>query len=381
WLTRIHARPIKRSLSDGDLSSFSKKKKKAKHYDPDLFPVNLPPIRCSVSDGDILSRTKKDSKDHSLSLLPPANTVTAPVFNSFPKPDPKVILDKAWGMLKPAIQSIFLDEPNDFCYSAIYNAVYKAWMIDSGEALFNLVLEECGTHISASMESLRGHCNDDPSVFLPLLEKCRVEYGSKMRLLCSITGSERFRVEGRGLWEFGLELFTTRLCLASQVRDKVTAYVLGMIRDQRSGKSVDINAESVQALAQSDLPKYLKHVERRLREEEEICNSLYFFSNIREEAIEIVEREFLGVRASAILENLSSSFLSLSDAHKSLLKEKFVMLLYITRCGDVSRLYALFTEANLVGHLNEAPRSYILKTGRNILEEGSSSLAEFKKIR
>jgi len=40
----------------------------------------------------------------------------------------------------------------------------------------------------------------------------------------------------------------------------------------------------------------------RLREEKEKCESLFFFGMFMDEVIAIVEREFLVVRASAIIE-------------------------------------------------------------------------------
>lgn len=45
-------------------------------------------------------------------------------------------------------------------------------------------------------------------------------------------------------------------------------------------------------------------MQRRLREEKEKCNSLYFFRMFMDELIAIVEREFLVVRASAVIEKV-----------------------------------------------------------------------------
>jgi len=45
---------------------------------------------------------------------------------------------------------------------------------------------------------------------------------------------------------------------------------------------------------------------------------------------------------------------------------------------DLSRMYYMFSEADLLGHLNDALNSYIRQTGQKILKEDSLSLEELK---
>lgn len=54
------------------------------------------------------------------------------------------------------------------------------------------------------------------------------------------------------------------------------------------------------------------------------------------------------------------------------LLQGFATLMDENRRADLGRMYTLFSEANLEGHLDEALRSYILETGRKILAQGSS---------
>ncbi|CAF1697664.1 unnamed protein product [Brassica oleracea] len=76
---------------------------------------------------------------------PPNISPTPLVFNlnlCRTKPDPKVLLDKAWKLLEPALKSILHEEDTDhFSFAEINNAVGKTWWNKSGEALSNLILE------------------------------------------------------------------------------------------------------------------------------------------------------------------------------------------------------------------------------------------------
>ncbi|CAA7036679.1 unnamed protein product [Microthlaspi erraticum] len=293
------------------------------------------------------------------------------------------------------IGSIFLDEPtHHYSCADIFQTVSMVWKDnESGETLVRLIQEECGPHIRASIKSLEGKYNDDdPSVFLTCLEEYRVDFLRKMEFLCSICGGNSQRVRGQTLGDILLMLLPSQLSLASELCGKVLSKILQMIRDQRSGKFVDMTqlkslmemfhghylhdslffgkpllegtaefytAEAVQVFEQSDLPQYLKHVKGRLREEKEKCQSLFCFGMFMDEVIAIVEREFLVVRASAIIE------------------KGFVTLMDENRRADLGIMYRLFSEADLLGHLDEALRSYILDTGRKMLAQGSSSLADF----
>ncbi|ESQ45899.1 hypothetical protein EUTSA_v10011144mg [Eutrema salsugineum] len=236
-------------------------------------------------------------------------------------------LDNAWGKLKPAIRSIFLDEPQCFISIDIFNAVHLAWKDSKvGATLYDMILEECGTFISADLQSLEGKCNDDPS-----LDNCR-----KMEYLCTLAGSEAHqRVRESSFWELGLELFPTRLCLASQLCDKVLSNIVVLIRDQRSGKSVDVSLlKNIMAMFRGD----------------------FFY------ATRFFEKPFVECAAEFYAAEAVQGFEEMMDKR---FRE------------DLHRMYDLFSETNLLGHINNALSCYILKTGKKVLAEGSS-LQEFK---
>ncbi|XP_018472673.2 uncharacterized protein LOC108843990 [Raphanus sativus] len=146
---------MKRSISEGDLSpSSSKKKKKKKHHESEDLESDLapPPIRCSISDGDfIITKEEEMDTDHDAEY-PPIHVVnlestmvnppppmrcddpppnTSPAVRVFKfnfimnKTDPKVFLDKAWILLKPALTSILHEENLDRFYFGTINHVFE----------------------------------------------------------------------------------------------------------------------------------------------------------------------------------------------------------------------------------------------------------------
>ncbi|CAN6806134.1 unnamed protein product [Brassica oleracea] len=197
---------------------------------------------------------------------PPNISPTPLVFNlnlCRTKPDPKVLLDKAWKLLEPALKSILHEEDTDhFSFAEINNAVGKTWWNKSGEALSNLILEQ------------------------------------------------------------------------------------------------------------------------RVGEEKKKCKSLPLFSRLQDE----LNRELLGVHACAILEKvlilLLFSLMWVFCCKVCLSTcgwlQGFEKLMDVRNFEELSRMYDLFSQADLVGHINDALSSYICKTGEKILKEEGSSLAEFK---
>ncbi|CAA0384722.1 unnamed protein product [Arabidopsis thaliana] len=340
----------------------------------------------------------------------PALRIFKPIIPHRPKPDSRIYLDDAWTMLKSAIRAIFLDEPQDFACSGLFNAVNKAWCEkSSGEALYKLILEECEIYISAAIQSLELQCDMDPSVFLSLLEKCWLDFRGKLQFLCSIAGGEGQTIGSHSLWDLGSELFPKHLFSAQKVCDKLLSIILQLIRDQRSFMSVDMtqlknttrpvmsvhmtqlnnlrglfygqslykspffkkpfidcavefySAEAMQFKEQSDIPLYLKRVEYMWREEKKNCrHGLYFFKEFEESLMEAVERILLKDHVSVILEK---GFVKFMDERSH---------------DDLSWMYYMFSEADLLGHLNDALNSYIRQTGQKILKEDSLSLEELK---
>ncbi|KAF3514445.1 hypothetical protein F2Q69_00000709 [Brassica cretica] len=315
---------MKRSISEGDLSSSSKKSKhrESEDLESDLAP---PPIRCSISDGEETD-TDHDAEYpidvvnlESAMVNPPPNI--SPAVRVFKlnlvinKPDPKVYLDEAWKFLKPSAHM-----KRTLTISASLRFTKGMW----------------GIYISTTLESLAVHCNDDddddPSLLLLPLEKFWLEYGEKFKLICSIGGVQgRIKFLERKVWDLGFELLPTKLFLASQVRDKVRTSVLLLITDQRQvcynlsllknlmlmlngSVSRELRflekpfldstaefyaAEAKQVLEQSSgLPHYLKHIDvpfLLFPTYVGCCVNVYF-------PLSSSTLELLGVHACAILE-------------------------------------------------------------------------------
>lgn len=126
------------------------------------------------------------------------------------------------------VECVFL---SCFCIS---QAVHKAWWKRaSGEALYKLILEECGVYILAAVKSLEPHYNDDPFVFMSIMEKFWLDFRGKLQYLCDIAGSEGQTIGLKSLWELGIEVFSKYLCWASNVSNKLLSIILDLIRDHK----------------------------------------------------------------------------------------------------------------------------------------------------
>uniref|UniRef100_A0A0D3B1L2 Cullin N-terminal domain-containing protein n=1 Tax=Brassica oleracea var. oleracea TaxID=109376 RepID=A0A0D3B1L2_BRAOL len=279
----------------------------------DLAP---PPIRCSISDGEETDTDHDAEYPNDVVNLESAMVNPPPNISPALTSDPKVYLDDAWKFLKPALTSILDEEDTDhFSFAKIYQVSSCCFENKVGEALFKLIVEECGAYISTTLESLAVHCNDDdddPSLLLLPLEKFWLEYGEKFKLICSIGGvldiltDLSFSRLGKSV---NLSLLKNLMLMLNGSVSRELRFLEKPFLDSTAEFYA---AEAKQVLEQSsDLPRYLKHVDvpfllfptyQRVGEEKKKCKSLPLFSRLQDELLEVVNRELLGVHACAILE-------------------------------------------------------------------------------
>ncbi|KAG2334075.1 hypothetical protein Bca52824_005255 [Brassica carinata] len=204
----------------------------------DLAP---PPIRCSISDGEETDTDHDAEYPNDVVNLESAMVNPPPNISPALTSDPKVYLDDAWKFLKPALTSILDEEDTDhFSFAKIYQVSSCCFENKVGEALFKLIVEECGAYISTTLESLAVHCNDDdddPSLLLLPLEKFWLEYGKSVNL--SLLKNLMLMLNGSVSRELRF--------LEKPFLDSTAEFYA---------------AEAKQVLEQSsDLPRYLKHVD------------------------------------------------------------------------------------------------------------------------
>ncbi|KAF3777264.1 Cullin-4 [Nymphaea thermarum] len=309
--------------------------------------------------------------------------------------------EDTWSVLKSAIAAVFLKQPVSCSLEDLYQAVSNLCLHKMGGSLYDRIMKECESHISATLESLVGQ-SPDLVVFLSLVEKCWQDHCDQMLMIRSIAlyldrTYVRQTANVRSLWDMGLQLFRKHLSLCREVEHKTVTGLLRLIEKERLGEAIDralLNhllkmftalgiytesfekpflegtsdfyaAEGVKYMQQSDVPDYLKHVELRLHEEHERC-VLYLDAATRRPLVATTERQLLERHISAIID------------------KGFTLLMDGNRISDLQRMYMLFSRVNGLELLRQALGLYIRSTGQGIIMDEEkdkdmvSSLLEFK---
>nr|XP_011460204.1 PREDICTED: cullin-4 [Fragaria vesca subsp. vesca] len=314
---------------------------------------------------------------------------------------PKNLEEETWEILKSAICAIFEKKPVSCVLEELYQAVYNLCVHKMGGSLYQRIEKECERHIAAALQSLVGQ-SPDLVVFLSLVERCWQDLCAQILMIRDIAlYLDRTYVKQtpnvRSLWDMGLQLFRKHLSLSPEVEHKIVTGLLRMIEKERLGEAVArtlINhltkmfialgmywesfekpflecssefygTEGVKYMQQSDVPEYLKHVEKRLHEEHERC-LLYLDASTRKPLVATAEKQLLELHIPGILD------------------KGFTMLMDGNRIEDLQRMYTLFLRVNALEALKQALSSYIRKTGQKMIMDEEkdkdmvSSLLEFK---
>ncbi|KAI7728489.1 hypothetical protein M8C21_011442, partial [Ambrosia artemisiifolia] len=334
--------------------------------------------------------------------------------------------ENTWAVLKTAISSIFLKQPDPCDLEKLYQAVNDLCLHKMGGSLYQRIEKECESHISSALQSLVGQ-SEDLVVFLSLVHKTWQDFCDQMLMIRGIAlYLDRTYVKQtpsvRSLWDMGLQLFRKHLSLASEVEHKTVFGLLKMIESERLGEAVDRTllshllkmftalgiypesfekpflectsefyaAEGVKYMQHSDVPDYLKHVEVRLHEEHDRC-LLYLDASTRKPLVATAERQLLELHITAILDKAWILLIFIFKFHNintigfsQPLTSGFTMLMDGNRTQDLRRMYTLFSRVNALESLRHALSSYIRKTGQGIVTDEEKdkdmvySLLEFK---
>ncbi|ESO10101.1 hypothetical protein HELRODRAFT_185316 [Helobdella robusta] len=310
------------------------------------------------------------------------NSVKKVVIKNF-KEKPKLPDDyqkKTSARLKEAVNSIHQKQPFNCTQQALYNDVENMCSHKMASHLYNDLREVCETHIKHKVNDFVTEMDRDQ--FLKLLDQGWKTHCKQMTDIRSI-----FLVLDRSyvlqnpsipsLWDMGLELFRTYIVSNQIVRSKMIDGLLRLIEKERSGESVDrqliksllrmlsdlqvyqeafevqfltesnrlYNAEGQKLIASLEVPMYIHHVDRRLKEETE--RILYYLDqSTRKPLISCLEVE--------LIENHT----------KSILQKGLDMLLEQNRIGDLTLLFDLLSRTkDGVKELMINFSNYIKKTG------------------
>ncbi|RNA41656.1 cullin-4A [Brachionus plicatilis] len=239
--------------------------------------------------------------------------------------------------------------------------------------------------VSMSLEMLYQKIND-PIDYLKLLNRHWQDHCAHMVMICQI-----FLPLDRGyvlnnplilsIWDLGLDLFKNHIVMNKLVQTRCISGLLALIDSERGGELIDrslvknlltmlyklqlyqsiFESEFIKAsdklysnegetmLQSSDIPEYLKHVEKRLNEEN---NRLlhYLHPSTKHLLILCVEKNLIGDHVNTILQK---GFDNLMDDH---------------RLDDLKLLYNLLSRfVNGIDQLKTYFSQYIKKRGRDIV--------------
>ncbi|XP_010455646.1 PREDICTED: cullin-like protein 5 isoform X2 [Camelina sativa] len=301
-------------------------------------------------------------------------------------------LADAWELLKPAVKIILDDEYKsvDIPCTKIYMAVQRACFADADPEtvqvhIFGLIEQECEPHLASVLQSLAKQISDDPSVLLPLVHNCWLDFRRKMLFVSDL--AMYVTCNEYTLWDGCQKLFHKQLSMTSQLQHQVITAILGLITDERSGKTTANNTsdflknlmemflglsryvfekpfldstskfyseQAEKILQQSDISNYLKYVEGVFHAERKKCREHYFFfAACCLQLPRVLERQLL-------------------VAHVSFLEEGFKLLMDESLIDDLGRMYRLFSrEDYLLHYLDRSLKSYILAKGEGARQEGS----------
>jgi len=244
--------------------------------------------------------------------------------------------DGTWEKLKAATLKVQANEPVSYSQEELYRAVEDLCLHKMGEKLYQRLKEVCDAHAGAMVQQIQSQ-SDDPTAFLGLVDTCWHHHCQQMATIRSIfLCLDRTYViqtsSVKSLWEMGLELFKSHLVPCTEVLTKLSGGLLLMIQSERQGDAVNrvllkslltmcsslsiytgafedpfleatqvfYSLEGTRLLEQSEVPEYLKHVERRL-EEEQTRVLQYLDPSTRKPLIMSAENELLTKHVDAIL--------------------------------------------------------------------------------
>eukprot|EP00741_Cyanophora_paradoxa_P010023 tig00000157_g9709.t1 len=317
---------------------------------------------------------------------------------------------ETWEKLKGAVAAVHTKQPVSCSLEELYRAVEDLCLHKMAENLYKQLQAECESFAEKKLkELLKYPCNcerlpsvladerslldprrtqtPDHVVFLAQVESAWQDHCNQMLTIRSIfLYLDRTYViqtaNVRSLWEMGLQLFRKYLTQHKEVEEKTIQGLLALIEKERCGEVVDrpllknllrmlsslqmyadcfekvfleetnafYRSEGERFKSQTDVPDYLKHVETRLKEENERVNN-YLDASTKKPLIQALEKQLLTSHVEHIL---TAGFDGLMDE---------------TRKEDLRRMYTLLKSVMSVEELKKTWHKYIRTTGLKMVED------------
>ncbi|CAF0834679.1 unnamed protein product [Brachionus calyciflorus] len=290
-----------------------------------------------------------------------------------------------WKHIDEAVRAIHESRPVSMSLELLYQSVENICAEKKSSMLYSALRQLCEEHIRREVPKLTLEMNDQIE-YLKLLNRHWEDHCSHMVMICQI-----FLPLDRGyvlnnplilsIWDLGLDLFKNYIIINKTVQTRCISGLLTLIDSERSGELIDrslvkslltmlyklqlyqpifetefiksseklYSHEGESLLQTFEIPEYLKHVEKRLNEEN---NRLlhYLHPSTRQPLINCVERNLIGEHVNTILQK----------GFDNLMDDK--------RLDDLKLLYNLLSRfLNGVEQLKNFYSQYIKKRGRDIV--------------
>ncbi|XKL62754.1 hypothetical protein PGB90_002587 [Kerria lacca] len=295
--------------------------------------------------------------------------------------------EETWCKLKEAVEAIQTSKPIQYSLEDLYKGVENMCMDTMASTVYKNLTSLTEVHVKSHIKLFVGE-STDKQIFLKKINECWQSHCRQMIMIRSIFLylDRTFVLQNASvssIWDMGLDMFRQHIILNNLVQSRIVDGLLMLIEKERLGDSVDrlllksllrmlcdlqlystifetkfleaterlYAAEGQRLMQDQDVPEYLRHVDKRLIEENERLLH-YLDSSTRIQLIHTVEKQLISEHLSNILQKGLDNILNEN------------------RISDVSLLYTLFSRvknglAQLCNHFN----NYIKKIGRTIVVE------------
>ncbi|CAG0898641.1 unnamed protein product [Darwinula stevensoni] len=310
-------------------------------------------------------------------------------------------LETAWKSLYEAVVAIQQSKPVSTSKEQLYEVVENLCKFKMAPQVYEKLLHLAEVHVSGSAErflqyplylllyrNVIQHCREtgDSETLLRIMDKAWQAHCQQMIMIRHIflyldRSYVLHTASVASIWDMGLDLFRVHIISHPKVQSRTVSGLLQLIEKERAGEVVDRTllksllrmlsdlqiyreafehkfleatdelyaVEGHQLVEELDVPAYLTHVKRRLKEEDERLLH-YLDSSTRLPLISCVERQLIG-------EHLTQ-----------LIQKGLEILLEDERLGDLSLMYTLFARVKEgLKELCTAFAAYIKKKGRTIV--------------
>lgn len=298
---------------------------------------------------------------------------------------PENFKEATWQKLREAVQAIHNKKFVIYSSEELYKAVENMCSHKMAATLYDLLKTECESHVKSNLQQFV--CESMGSeLYLAKLNHCWEDHCRDMIMIRSIfLYLDRTYVLQNSsvlsLWDMSLNLFRRHIMSNQTVQSRTVEGLLQLIENERHGEAVDrtllksllrmladlqmyedafetkflkatealYHEEGNRYMQETDVPKYLAHVDRRLREENDKLLH-YLDQSTRKPLIPCVEKQLLGQHLGSILQKGFDS----------------LMLSY--RLSDLALLYQLFSRVKKgQDELCLAFNEYIKRQGASIV--------------